>query len=259
MQLIWRMTIWSEHQSWFMALAAFMDLFTRDFEYRGIWFMHMLMTLVTVIFDSVLGLCMPIKWILNGLRLWKRTKFYLMLMIAYYLGVILHSRVIHVSFISTCEIVCWWIVVITHVINPSTMIYSDYVLFSLLQLFCSQFWFMIALCRLPLALLGPPVYQINRLSFYQTWTFTKHECDWFWFGLRTALLLLPGKVTLVLCLTMNQSIRKWRDNWLEGFGPLEQHATQIIPEELVNASVADMVINNEQWSWESFLTCSPCR
>jgi hypothetical protein len=31
--------------------------------------MHMLMTLVTVIFDSVLGLCMPIKWILNGLRL----------------------------------------------------------------------------------------------------------------------------------------------------------------------------------------------
>jgi hypothetical protein len=206
MQLIWRMTIWSEHQSWFMALAAFMDLFTRDFEYRGIWFMHMLMTLVTVIFDSVLGLCMPIKWILNGLRLWKRTKFYLMLMIAYYLGIILHSRVIHVSFISTCEIVCWWIVVITHVINPSTMIYSDYVLFSLLQLFCSQFWFMIALCRLPLALLGPPVYQINRQTFYQTWTFTKHECDWFWFGLRTALLLLPGKVTLVLCLTMNQSI-----------------------------------------------------
>lgn len=182
-----------------------------------------------------------------------------MLMIAYYVGVILHSRVIHVSFISTCEIGCWWIVVISHVINPSTMIYSDYVLFSLLQLFCSQFWFMIALCRLPLALLGPPVYQINRRTFYQAWTFTKQECDWFWFGLRTALLLLPGKVALVLCLTMNQSIRKWRDNWLEGFGLLEQHATQIIPEELVNASVADTVINNEQWSWESFLTSSPCR
>ncbi|KAL9368591.1 hypothetical protein Peur_039790 [Populus x canadensis] len=41
---------------------------------------------------------------------------------------------------------------------------------------------------------------------------------------------------------MNQSIRKWRDNWLEGFGLLEQHATQIIPEELVSASVADMIV-----------------
>lgn len=31
--------------------------------------MHLMMTLVTVIFDSVLVLCMPVKWNLNGLHL----------------------------------------------------------------------------------------------------------------------------------------------------------------------------------------------
>jgi hypothetical protein len=41
-------------------------------------------------------------------------------------------------------------------------------------------------------------------------------------------------------------VRFWKDNWLEGIGPLVQHALQDIPVENLNVSVANME-SNIQW------------
>jgi hypothetical protein len=47
------------------------------------------------------------------------------------------------------------------------------------------------------------------------------------------------------------------DNWLEGFGPLINHALQEIPVEMKNLSIAKMVNINEQWRWEAFAHLLP--
>jgi hypothetical protein len=41
----------------------------------------------------------------------------------------------------------------------------------------------------------------------------------------------------------------WRDSWLEGYGPLNQHTIPIqdIPKNLLKCSVADMVDDGGQW------------
>jgi len=49
----------------------------------------------------------------------------------------------------------------------------------------------------------------------------------------------------------------WKDSWLEGYGPLNMHTNQIIPEDLINCTVADMVDNRGQWQWETFAHLLP--
>jgi hypothetical protein len=51
-------------------------------------------------------------------------------------------------------------------------------------------------------------------------------------------------------------VRFWKDNWLEGIGPLVQHALQDIPVENLNVSVANME-SNIQWRWDFFAHLLP--
>jgi hypothetical protein len=49
----------------------------------------------------------------------------------------------------------------------------------------------------------------------------------------------------------------WRESWLEGYGPLNLHIVQDIPEDLLNCSIADMVDDGGQWMWETFANLLP--
>lgn len=53
--------------------------------------------------------------------------------------------------------------------------------------------------------------------------------------------------------------RFWSDVWLEGYGPLADHAcsTQPIPEEIHKLKVADMVTPIQQWRWVIFAHLLP--
>jgi len=47
------------------------------------------------------------------------------------------------------------------------------------------------------------------------------------------------------------------DSWLKGYGPLNMHTIQDIPEDLLNCSIADMVDDGGQWMWETFAHLLP--
>lgn len=55
----------------------------------------------------------------------------------------------------------------------------------------------------------------------------------------------------------DMSVSFWKDQWVDGSGPLIQHATSDIPTTDRYATVADMVTSDNKWDWDTFSQLIP--